>query len=299
MEGLQGFLDQLKASIAGNMPTTTSQEASCPFNKCDGSMWKVVQLPGKGSSEVRCECYDFKLFQLSISDKCPHRECDGSGWTLFLDEENGVCRRKECKCLIQENEQRRLDKLFKIARIPAKYLDKRLENYEAAPGSEQHTAWRMAKRYVERFQELRSEEKNGLFMFGNPGTGKSHLSYAILQEMMRQGVAGICATVPDLMESLRPGGDESQDTKKMLEALKTMDLLILDDLGACKSTPWVTERVYIILNARASNNLPTIITSNEDLDTLESLPGWDRIVSRILGMTHVVPVHGDDYRKKK
>ena len=58
----------------------------------------------------------------------------------------------------------------------------------------------------------------------------------------------MAATVPDLMDDLRPKHGETSDRQmKQIETLKTIDLLLLDDLGAQRNTEWVTERLFIIL----------------------------------------------------
>ncbi|MGQ9826036.1 MAG: ATP-binding protein, partial [Desulfotomaculales bacterium] len=86
--------------------------------------------------------------------------------------------------------------------------------------------------------------------------------------------------------------------RERLELLKTLELVVLDELGAEKSSEWVTERLYVIINARYNEMLPTIITSNLEMEELEALPGWERIVSRLFEMCHLVKVDGKDYRRE-
>ena len=83
-----------------------------------------------------------------------------------------------------------------------------------------------------------------------------------------------------------------------MELLKTVPLLVLDDLGAQKTTEWVTERLFVIINARYDDLLPTIITSNIYLEELRQLPGWDRLVDRIVEMARAVRMAGRNYRIK-
>lgn len=128
------------------------------------------------------------------------------------------------------------------------------------------------------------------------GTGKSHLARAILLEMIQKHkISGLTVTVPNLMDDLRPGADEDRREEK-LQTLKNIPLLVLDDLGAQKTTDWVTERIFVIINARYDELLPTIITSNVYLEELRKTPGWDRIVDRIAEMARPVEVVGKNYR---
>lgn len=223
---------------------------------------------------------------------CPFNECDGSGW-VFIKDEHGE-RMRRCRCFLAREHQAKMERLFRAARVPRRFQKKRLEDFDP---TYQKGAWKIACRYCERFEEVRRENKNGLCFIGPPGTGKSHLAYGILNSLLAKGVPGVCGSVPEVMDLLRPQAGPGQDTQERLELLKTLDVVILDDLGAERSTEWVTERLYVIINARYNEILPTIITSNLELEELEKLPGWERITSRLFEMCHLVLVDGPDYRK--
>ena len=83
----------------------------------------------------------------------------------------------------------------------------------------------------------------------------------------------------------------------MLKDYFNTPLLILDDLGAEKTTDWALQSLYIIINKRLSEELQTIITSNLSLDELRDKIG-DRIASRIAGMCKIVKLTGRDRRLK-
>lgn len=212
---------------------------------------------------------------------------------MFVRDEDGE-RMRQCRCAIARKEQARLERLFKTARIPRRFRERRLEDFDS---TYQKGAWKIACRYAEQFEVLCQENKNGLCFVGPPGTGKSHLAYGILNTLLARGVPGICGSVPEIMDLLRPQAGPGQEAQERLELLKTMDVVILDDLGAERNTEWVTERLYLIINARYGEMPPTIITSNLELEELEKLPGWERITSRLFEMCHLVRVDGPDYRK--
>ncbi|MCP4713101.1 MAG: ATP-binding protein, partial [Planctomycetes bacterium] len=78
------------------------------------------------------------------------------------------------------------------------------------------------------------------------------------------------------------------------EEIRNAPLLILDDLGIESPTPWANEKLYQLLNHRYNARLPTIITTNLTLETLE-LRLRSRLsdpdVSQVLGIT------APDYRR--
>ncbi|QGP91687.1 DNA replication protein DnaC [Neomoorella glycerini] len=208
---------------------------------------------------------------------------------------------RQCRCAELRRQKALVERLFRQARIPKRFAGKRFDNFEV---KRQERAWQVAKRYAEQYKTLKDKPQNGLCFVGPPGTGKSHLAYAILNELLPQQVVAVSGTVPDLLDSLRPKGGGNAEAEDRLELLKTAELVVLDDLGAERDSPWATERIYLIINARYAEQLPTIITSNLPLEELETGAdgevnlAWERIVSRIWEMCYVVIMDGDDYRRK-
>lgn len=233
---------------------------------------------------------------------CPFSACDGSGWVIEEPDDGGPPLMCECRCRPARLLQAKIDRLFQAARLPRRYAGKTLDNFDPAG---QRTAWEAARRYVERFEVMRTHSRNGLAFVGPPGTGKTHLAYAILQALLRRGVSGVCGSVPDLLDLLRPavGATEDDARRRQAEAaerldlLRSADLVVLDDLGSERSTEWATERIYVVVNSRYAEQLPTLITSNVPLEELERLPGWERIVSRLWEMCHVFRMDGPDFRR--
>lgn len=106
-------------------------------------------------------------------------------------------------------------------------------------------------------------------------------------------------TVPDLLLEIR-GSFNSADPQNSEKGIVNefsdwKKVLVLDDLGAEKSTEWSMATLFTIINRRYENIAPTIITSNLSLDELSRHIG-DRITSRIVGMCRVIEFKGKDRR---
>ena len=117
-----------------------------------------------------------------------------------------------------------------------------------------------------------ADEPRGCFMLvGGSGTGKTHLAAGIANRLMERGAPVFFAFVPDLLDHLRatygPDADVSYD--ELFEQVKTVPVLVLDDLGTHSTTPWAEEKVYQVLNHRYVNELPTVVTSSVALDRLD------------------------------
>ena len=110
--------------------------------------------------------------------------------------------------------------------------------------------------------------RNGLFITGPKGTGKTHLAAAIANQLMQQGTPVICMTMIDLLERIKRtyeqnrqyGGEISEGN--VLDTYKRVQLLIIDDMGKEPATEWAVSKIYAIINARYEAYMPTIITTN-------------------------------------
>lgn len=118
-----------------------------------------------------------------------------------------------------------------------------------------------------------------LVLEGKYGSGKTHLSAAIANVRLAQGEQVVFITVPDLLDYLRsayaPNAEDTYDS--LFDRVKNAYLLILDDLGAENPSQWAQEKLFQLLNHRYVNRMPTVITTNVELDRIDG-----RIRSRMV-----------------
>jgi DNA replication protein DnaC len=132
-----------------------------------------------------------------------------------------------------------------------------------------------------------------LYLAGPCGAGKSHLAASIVRARVEAGKTAAYASVPDLLQFIKAGfADGSSDAR--MNALKTVDVLLLDDLGTENPTEWVMEQLFVLINHRYLHDLTTYITSNVRLDQIPM-----RIGSRIADLAEEIVMPISDYRKRE
>jgi DNA replication protein DnaC len=227
--------------------------------------------------------------------------CDDTGWKPV--EEQGVRRVARCDCWREQVGQHRLGD----ANIPKRYLHCTLENFSAYNPSLER-ALEQARRIPKRFPSANNErdQGRGLLLDGLPGVGKTHLAVAVLKRVMEQsGARGLFYDTRDLLRVIRSTYDPSIRTTELeiLRPVMTADLLVLDDLGAEKTSEWVEETMNLIVNTRYNERRLTIFTSNyvdipddTDPNSLLFRIGF-RMRSRLHEMCDFVEMDGADYRE--
>lgn len=143
------------------------------------------------------------------------------------------------------------------------------------------------------------KEGKGIFFYGPTGTGKTHLSYAILNEInQKTDTFSYAIFVPEFVQKIRDYYSQGDvEINPILEIAK-IPVLLVDDLGAERYTEWVQEQIVQLLDYRYRNNLSTIITSNLNLKELRDKVG-ERIYSRVVGLCKPILIYGKDFRKKQ
>jgi DNA replication protein DnaC len=207
---------------------------------------------------------------------------------------------RRCRC-------RTLDvqtKLLEAARIPRRYSECSLLNYQPAKNNgSQLLAFNYAYRLVREYPAI----DRGLLFMGTVGVGKTHLSVAILRELIeKKGVSCLFYEFGSLLKEIQNSYNSvSQSSElKVLNPIFEVDVLVLDELGASKPTEWVRDTMMQIINARYNDKRLTIFTTNyhdrpfnQSEETLADRIG-ERLRSRLYEMCKSVVIEGGDYRRK-
>jgi DNA replication protein DnaC len=230
---------------------------------------------------------------------CP--QCDDTGWKPVVESSAGsdpVRRVVRCDCWRDQVGQQRLAD----ANIPKRYQHCTLQNFLAYNESLEG-AVRKAARVIDSFPIV----TKGLLFEGQPGVGKTHLAVAVLKQVVQTARArGLFYDTRDLLRIIRSTYDPSIRTTELevLRPVMTADLLVLDDLGAEKTSEWVEETMNLIVNTRYNERRLTIFTSNYADIPDETEPNsllfriGARMRSRLHEMCEFVVLDGADYRER-
>ncbi len=138
-----------------------------------------------------------------------------------------------------------------------------------------------------------------LLFYGRTGLGKTHLSLAIVTEVLKKGYDVIYDSIINLLQQVEREhfGREKAEVDTLSLLLQT-DLLVLDDLGTEFDTPFYVSTIYNIINTRINRGLPTIINTNLDYPAIRRRYE-ERIVSRLFAVYECMQFVGSDIRLLK
>jgi DNA replication protein DnaC len=253
------------------------------------------------------------------SPECPI--CGGTGWKS-IEVPGKASRVTRCNC----RSEARTSRLLKAASIPARYEHCTLSDFETG-FSGAHRSLAVARLAAGRFVEEYPVEKKGLLLTGPIGAGKTHLAVGILQELIRnKGIPCLFCDYRELLKKIIDSYNPSVQTTELevLRPILETEVVVLDELGAVKSTEWVWETVSYVINSRYNQNKTTIVTTNFANLPAGALEGphksfsqaelaraasrtetlgdriTERMRSRLLEMCHIIHVHSDiDFRTLK
>ena len=228
-------------------------------------------IQDENNKSVMCHCLKQKLLNLSynksnLSD-IKNKNFDNFNLNLFSDEVN--VKKYKIKCSPRQN-------IINIKNASQNFID----NFESLG------------------------EKN-LFFCGNTGLGKTYMSNAIANEVLKKGKTVLYQTAPVLLETIidnKFNKYKNQNSDEFYKNVLNVDLLIIDDLGTENINSMTVSELFTIINTRILNlnNKPTktIISTNLSIEQIFKMYE-ERIGSRIAGYYNIYQFVGEDLRLKR
>jgi DNA replication protein DnaC len=220
---------------------------------------------------------------------CPESACDGSGWIL---DEDGTARACACReARVSRAKSRRLG-----SGIPKRF---RGVSFERKPVCDMDPRLlREVGGFIRRIDE-NLDAGRGMWFWGEVGTGKTSLAMLISKATLEAGRSVAIYSVPRLLADIKETFevDSGRSYLDLFRRLSEVDLLHLDDLGSERSTEWVLEQLYSIVNERWQDERSILVTTNLNDDELREQVG-KRTVSRLIEMSgDPIPIMGGDRRE--
>ena len=218
---------------------------------------------------------------------CPFDSCDGSG--LVYDEATNTAY--DCRCRRQIIALRKARSLSAV--IPRRYYDVAFDRYPVTEIDSQVVA--ATRRFADSIDE-RLDAGRGLWFMGPVGTGKTTLAMLVSKAALKAGRSVAIYSLPRLLNEIRDTHRAERSHVVLLDRLTAVDLLHIDDVGAERTTDWVLEELYSIVNLRYEDQRSMVITTNiGDREALcEQIT--ERTVSRLTEMCDELPLGGHDRR---
>lgn len=140
------------------------------------------------------------------------------------------------------------------------------------------------------------DSERGVFLIGQAGVGKTYELARIARDCAERSIDFAWVNVPDLLLRLQSSFSANDETViEIIDGYVCRDVVILDDLGAEKSSDWSVQALYVLINGLYENKGKLHISSNYSVSELAERLG-DRMMSRILSMAEPIELDGQDRR---
>ena len=222
----------------------------------------------------------------------------------------------QCECMREASQKARDEEEYKrkmsiinnlrsASLLGERYKDTTFENTDLSVGGDFVKAFNRCKRFCE-VADASLEHGYGIYLYGASGTGKTHLTACICNELINQYRQCLFTNFFEISKLIKSTWKkENTKAETVINRICEIDFLFLDDLGTevlkkNGEDNWLQEQVFDIINKRYNNRKPTIFSSNHSLNELITDRGMmEKTVDRIMEMsTAIIKISGESYRAK-
>ena len=212
--------------------------------------------------------------------------------------------RKEKEREEQLDKLRQLDRLRGASLLGDRYKDTTFDKTDLDRPEDFRKAFQRCRKYCQ-IPDQALEHGYGMYIYGDSGTGKTHLTACMCNELMSQLKQCLFTNFFEISKLIQSTWNGNTDSAIIIKRICDVDFLFLDDLGTEILTKggednWLQGQVFDIINKRYNNKKPTIFSSNYSMNELIKDRGMmKKTVDRIGEMsTAMIKLSGDSYRRK-
>lgn len=171
---------------------------------------------------------------------------------------------QSCDCFAKRSEQERVDFKLKSSHISFAFRKKNFDSFSLENLPEiVRTAFRRARIYFTKFQDIRVTPENGICLLGRPGCGKTHLLMAVANALLDEGHEVLYFPYVESMEEIKNDMTKEDVNKLRFEKLKSVPILFIDDLFKPPAAPSTYEikKIFEVINHRYLEQIPILVSS--------------------------------------
>ncbi|MGT2845676.1 primosomal protein DnaI [Streptococcus massiliensis] len=167
--------------------------------------------------------------------------------------------------LIEQQKQEAIKNRLNLISLPASLKEASLAQVDLDDVG-RYKAFELLTNFVADYPDY----QKALYLYGDFGVGKSYMLAALAHDLSeKRGVSTTLLHYPSFVLDVK-NAISSGLVKEKIDAVKVAQVLILDDIGAEQSSPWMRDEILqVILQHRMQENLPTFFTSNFNFQELE------------------------------
>jgi DNA replication protein DnaC len=286
------------------------------------SIGKIMgDLTCLGSSDTDVNKFELREDEYIKDNLIYCKKCN-TGRTTIIEPFKGVKKIVRCICSCQAEEERvrrekeeNEEKLMRIARLQCNSLmgeKYKNVNFDKHTDIEYNPSFKKAydrcKKYCENYK-LVMEKGYGIYLYGNPGVGKTHLTSCMANYLIKEYRMVLFTNFFEISKAIRKTYNSTSNTNEqdLLRKINNAEFLFIDDLGTESLSKndgdnFLQDKIFEIINTRYNNNKCTIFSSNNSLKELITERNFaPKTVDRISEMTKgaVIKIDGVSYRGKE
>lgn len=194
----------------------------------------------------------------------------------FVIGEEGEAIACECRAL------REAEYILKKSGISNEFREKTFSNFNYSFNIQTIEAYKKASSYIRSFEDIERSRNNSIIFMGQVGSGKTHLSLAIANELMDSSIGVIYMGYRDVVTKIKQNIMDEVYYNRVMGRYKNARVLLIDDLFKGKLSESDINIMFELINHRYFNNLPIIVSTELRIETLLDID--EAVGSRILEM---------------